>query len=150
MTIPGRTQRHHEVELHSPPDDVDCVHELLQGVWAENPQVAGLERLRFETALVELSGNVFAHADEGAGLDCTLTVTVDDAQLTAVVVDTGVPLNGDITPKGMPDDLAESGRGLPLIQALVDEFTYERDRDTNRWYLMHNLQAPDAGQEVPA
>jgi len=142
MTIHEGEQRRHEVELHSPPDDVDDVHALLGQVWAENPQVAPMERFRFETALVELSGNVFEHADEGTGLRCTLTVTVCTDRLTAVVVDTGRPLDGDIHRTDMPDELAESGRGLPLIQALVDEFSYEREHGTNRWRLAHNLHAP--------
>lgn len=139
----------HRAVLHSPPDDVDAVHHLLRQVWADNPQIEELERLRFETALVELSGNVFEHADDGRGLECRLAVTVCSDRLTAVVEDTGAPLRGDIHPKGMPGAFAESGRGLALIHALVDDLTYVRDDETNRWRIVRNLHAADDGCGKP-
>lgn len=127
-------------ELHSPPHDINSVHDLLGQVWAENPQVGSSDRLRFETALVELSGNVFEHADSGLGLRCAVTVTVETERLSAVVIDTGVPLPADSGRAVMPDELAESGRGLALIHALVDELTYAREDDTNRWTLVRRLE----------
>ena len=36
----------------------------------------------------------------------------------------------------MPDELAESGRGIPLAQAALDELSYRRDADANIWTLV--------------
>lgn len=38
-----------------------------------------------------------------------------------------------------PLDLLESGRGLAMIEAAVDEVHYARDGDTNRWTLVKRL-----------
>jgi len=35
----------------------------------------------------------------------------------------------------MPAELAESGRGMALIQALVDDLHYERVGDRNLWSI---------------
>jgi serine/threonine-protein kinase RsbW len=41
---------------------------------------------------------------------------------------------------GTPDDDAESGRGLALIQALVTTVTFERQDGTNIWVLTRTSQ----------
>ena len=48
--------------LESPPDDVETVHDLLSLLWSETPQVSDGDRIRFETALIELAANVMAYA----------------------------------------------------------------------------------------
>jgi serine/threonine-protein kinase RsbW len=35
----------------------------------------------------------------------------------------------------MPDELDESGRGIPFIQALVDTLEYRRDGEHNIWTI---------------
>lgn len=138
--------RSHRAALQSPPDDVGAVHKLLKEVWAEGEEIGSADRLRFETALIELSGNVFEHAGGADGLTCWLEVTVGVDRLVAEMSDTGTALEGDVSPRAMPDELAESGRGIALLHALVDEVTYTRDGGLNRWHLMRMLQAPSAGE----
>jgi len=41
--------------------------------------------------------------------------------------------------RDLPDDLSESGRGIPIIKALVDVVEYGREADANRWYISRSL-----------
>lgn len=130
----------HEALLTSPPGDLGVVHGLLASVWSEAPGVGPRDRMSFETALLELAGNVLAHADDGSGLTCTVTVEVRPDAVLARLEDDGRPGEIELTDRVMPDVLAESGRGIPLIQALVDDLAYERDGAVNRWRFARRLQ----------
>ena len=131
----------HSVSMSSPPDDVDSVHLLLEDVWRSETHISVLDRISFETALIELVSNVIRHADSGSGVTCTLTINVSDENIEATLRDTGEPGDVQLVGRTMPEDLAESGRGIPLIQALVDELTYEREGNLNSWCLRRKIQA---------
>jgi serine/threonine-protein kinase RsbW len=49
------------------------------------------------------------------------------------LTDDGVPVPIDPSAARLPDALAESGRGLALVQMVVDDLRYERVADQNRW-----------------
>lgn len=139
--MPDREPESHGVErsvrLASPPGDVDDIHDFLAALWAEAPEVSDIDRISLETALVELAANVLRHADSsGSGLTCEVTVSVRGDAIVVTVRDTGEP--GDITLVGleMPALDSESGRGLPLIDALVDEVEYDHDGQHNLWRLV--------------
>ena len=119
--------------IECPPDDVDAVHNLLNSVWADRPKITDADRFSFETAIVELTSNVIRHGDTGSGISCLITVNVFVDRIEALLVDTGKIANIDLAEAAMPNELAESGRGIPLIKALVDTISYTRDGDRNRW-----------------
>ena len=125
--------------LVSPPDDVETVHELLASLWSETPHVTDGDRIRFETALIELAANVMTYADAGGTVECTLVIEVTDARITATLTDSGIEADIPLTDRGMPGDLEEAGRGLSLVHALVDEIKYTRDGELNRWRIARNL-----------
>ena len=128
------------VRITSPPGDVNLVHEFLADVWAEASGVTDVDRMSLETALIELSANVIRHADaSGSGLSCEVTITVDDDAVIVELRDTGEPGDIELTGLSMPALDAESGRGLALIDALVDELTYERVGEHNVWRLTKRL-----------
>lgn len=132
--------------MTSPPDDVDTVHALLSSVWEESDGIAALDRFSFETALVELASNVMRHADPGFGVSCHLAVTVFADRIEAVLTDAGMPGDVQLVARGMPDALAESGRGIAMIQALVDDLDYTRAEGFNSWRIARHLSpAADAG-----
>ena len=133
----------HEALLTAPPGDLGIVHGLLASVWSDAPGVGARDRMSFETALLELAGNVLAHADGGAGLTCTVTVEVQPDLLVARLEDDGRPGEADLRDRAMPDVLAESGRGIPLIQALVDDLAYERNGGLNRWRIARRRLGAD-------
>ncbi len=125
--------------MTSPPDDVDAVHEMIARVWDKSPDVPLADRIRFETALIELISNVVLHADSGTGVTCVLTVDVLPTSVEARVTDTGEGGDIELTRVMMPGDDAESGRGLALINSLVDEVQYERINGQNHWRISRAL-----------
>lgn len=125
--------------MTTPPDDVDRVHEFLEHVWHDVPTIGMMDRFGFETALIELAANIIRHADNGEGLECTVRVETRDKVIIAMLTDTGVSGNIYLGEREMPDELDESGRGLLLIKALVDELHYERFGDRNRWRISKKL-----------
>lgn len=129
----------HTMFMTSPPDDLNRVHEFLEQVWKDVPCVEMMDRFGFETALVELAANIFRHADVGEGLECSVRVETGDKCIVALLTDSGVSGNVYLGDRPMPDVMDESGRGLLLIKALVDELHYERQGEVNRWRLSKKL-----------
>lgn len=126
--------------LTVPPRDLTAVHELLQALWSDLPELQPLDRYAFETALVELAGNVVEHGDGGDGLICEIRVVAEDDGLAALLQDTGRAAEVDLSERAMPDPLAEGGRGIALVQRLVDDLAYERDGAVNRWRIARRVQ----------
>jgi len=125
----------HSLRIETPPGDVNLVHELLAAVWENSPEVPIEERYRFETALIELASNVIKHATSSNGVSCVVRVHSTERQLVAELRDTADPGEVQLVGRVMPDALAESGRGIPLSQALVDELEYSRDGGYNLWRI---------------
>jgi len=127
------------MELTSPPDDINTVQDLMEKVWDGAPGIASDDRFSFETALVELAANVISHADAGAGVSWTLTVAICPERIEATLRDSGRAGEIDLDAAQMPGVMAESGRGIPIIQALVDDLQYERLGLTNQWKIARTL-----------
>ena len=129
----------HTLEMSVPPDDVNTVHNLLETVWSDAPGISLRDRMSFETALVELASNVIQYANAGTGVSCRVSVETQDDQISASLCDSGKAADVELDGRRMPDGMAESGRGIALIQALVDELTYSRDDDVNHWEITRRL-----------
>ncbi|MFB2583116.1 ATP-binding protein [Herbiconiux sp. P15] len=138
------TEERKNLVFIAPPDDVDAVHEFLETVWAANPEVSEHDRMAFETALVELAANVIQHAAGEGGVTCVLTVNADENGLTASLTDTADAGGIVLVARSMPDELAESGRGIALIQALVDDLRYERIDERNVWSITKSRAAAES------
>jgi serine/threonine-protein kinase RsbW len=123
------------LELHSPPDDVDTVHDYIQRVWSTAPELDAMDKLKIETAVVELAANIIAHANGGDAVQGKVSLTVDDESIRCRITDTARASEVDLGDRDMPDELAESGRGIAFIQRLVDVLHYERRDGENVWVI---------------
>jgi serine/threonine-protein kinase RsbW len=118
------------------PECLDRVHDLLESVWADHPDVGMSDRTLFEIAVTEVAGNIVEHAAAGALLEMEIVVHVTDPRLVATFEDAGPAVDVDLDSAELPDDLAESGRGLALARRAADEVEYWRDGPTNRWRIV--------------
>ena len=112
------------------------MHDLLESVWADHPAVGLSDRTLFEIAVTEVAGNIVEHAAAGALLEMEIVVHVTDPRLEATFEDAGPAVDVDLDFAELPDDLAESGRGLALARRAADEVVYWRDGPTNRWRIV--------------
>ena len=139
MLIKMTNTRVHTVTLLAPPETLDRVHEMMDGIWIASPEISSEDQMSFETALIELMSNVFRHADSGKGITCTLTVRISEDAIDASISDTGESGDIKLTNTLMPDEFEESGRGFALIKALVHELSYERENEHNNWKITRRI-----------
>lgn len=137
------------LRLTTPPANVNDVHDFVIAELDRHPDLNPMDRMVFVTALVELATNVIQHADTGFGVTCTFSLRVGQDCIEAELSDTAEDGGIKLVARGMPDDeLAESGRGIALIQALVDDLRYERVGDRNLWSITKKTTHPDS-PDVP-
>ena len=84
-------------------------------------------------AVTEACGNAVRHAyPPGADGDVSLTVAIDDARLQMTVEDYGDGIRAPDSPDDEAEALdgpLESGMGMPIIRAIVDELAVEPGPD---------------------
>ena len=128
-----------ELRVPATPASLDDVLDLVQELWTCLGEVAGPDRIRFETAVAEVAGNILEHSRAAAGSD-GVTVSVraaaDENRLWATLVDDGQALDVDLDAARMPGPDAEDGRGLALARSLSDTLTYERSATANCWTVV--------------
>jgi anti-sigma regulatory factor (Ser/Thr protein kinase) len=122
---------------------LDGLHAGLSRFWARCTAVLPTDssdtwRIAFATAVAEVAANVIRYAYPGRP-DGQLRVELRAYRdrVEAVVVDHGVPfVEPDLSVDPLRGDLPESGRGLTIVRAAVDQLSYERSDDgANRWVL---------------
>lgn len=129
------------VELSAPatPEMMHMVHAVLEQLWSQHDDVSMVDRMRFEMAVIEILGNIVEHAYEmeagGTERRFDVRLTATDTALVASFGDDGMPNTIDLSDVVMPDEEAESGRGLALAMAAVDELSYDRSAGRNHWRL---------------
>ena len=134
------SERQYLVAGFAVPDELETFHQLLARVGEEHPDLDATALMAFETAVIEIATNVVEHA-EGATWSFTLVVTT--TRLQGTLTDDGPAFDGDLD-AALPDDLlAESGRGLPMARALLDELTYQRTEQTNRWLMVRRREGAE-------
>jgi serine/threonine-protein kinase RsbW len=93
----------------------------------------------FETALGEIGANVLTHGRPGGHHeDVAYLLRFDGDRASASFSDRGPEVNDHLS-REMPDPLSESGRGLAMARALLDELGYVREGDLNTWRLVKRL-----------
>jgi serine/threonine-protein kinase RsbW len=120
------------------PESVELVHDLLGELWEGEPGIELMDRIRFETALIEVASNIIEHS-RPAGADpvrFVLAVECEPERLYAEFMDNARPAGIDLSRAELPDDLLASGRGLALAKVALDQFSYAKEDGGNRWTLL--------------
>lgn len=119
-------------------ESVEAVHDLLLEWFEEAGDVDPRVRFAFETAVVEIAGNIVEHtvAARGAeGRHFTVELVADEATLTATFQDDAQPAELDLSAVTMAEEGAEDGRGLALALASVDRLEYRHEGGRNIWSI---------------
>jgi serine/threonine-protein kinase RsbW len=87
-------------------------------------------------AAAEVGNNILDHAGRGRDLRIRMQVQVPGDHVRIEFIDDGLPADMDLASIRMPDEMAESGRGLALARASLRDLTYRRDPAGNRWTLV--------------
>lgn len=117
---------------------IEAIHAELDALWDDASFVPDMDRMTFTTAVIEAAANIVQHALPVAekpveiGVDISVRPTRLQARVSAY--NAREPFAEDMQ-ANMPDEDAESGRGLALIEALVTTVTFERQDGTNTWIL---------------
>lgn len=119
------------------PVDIERLQEALDPLRSAG-EVPPRDLMLFETALVEVIGNVVRAGEGHHVFDAVVTVRVWPDRLEAELSDTGDPTPVDLD-RPLPDALDEHGRGLPLARSALDELRYEPGTP-NRWHLVRRLR----------
>ena len=129
------------------PEALTCFHTYVQEFWEKLPRdyaevIDEKWQMLFTTALAEIISNIITHAYENP--NCLGQITFQLLLYTDRVVgeftDQGI-WPGQISPSlpsaGDISQLAESGRGLYIVQATTDELNFWRSNDgENHWLVV--------------
>lgn len=135
-----------EVEIYKrefsiPPDDISLVHDFLASIWKENSRVSRRDWNSIETAVIELASNIILYSNATRGIRCQIIIEVNREGVHVTITDNGGLAELEIDEHIMPDEFSESGRGIPLIRALVDEFTHKSLNGENQWKISKKIQS---------
>lgn len=119
------------------PESLNLLHDLLERVGLEHPDLAGEDLMLFETAVIEVAGNVVEHGRPHGRVGWTFRLSVLPDRLEATLSDSGEEYPGGTWGTAMPEDpMREDGRGLALATAMLDDLGYQRAHDVNRWTML--------------
>ncbi len=141
----------HRLVLSAPadPEVMELVHSLLEHLFAHAPQIGDGVRMKFEMSVIEILGNIVEHAyahdsalpavDPAEARRFEIALLATDRDVVATLSDNGMPVTLDLGDLSMPDELAESGRGLALAASALDTLWFERVEGRNHWCLACTL-----------
>jgi serine/threonine-protein kinase RsbW len=119
------------------PESLNLLHDLLDRVGREHPEIDSADLMLFETAVIEVAGNVVEHGRPHGSVAWTFRLEVLDDRLEARLSDRGEEYPGGTWGTTMPTDpMQEDGRGLALATAVLDALSYERRDDVNHWRMV--------------
>jgi len=119
------------------PESLNLLHDLLERVGREQPDLDRRDLMMFETAVIEVAGNVVEHGRPPGDVVWTFRLSVLPDRLEGVLSDSGEKYPGGTWGTAMPSDLLqEDGRGLALATAVLDSLEYERAAAANHWTML--------------
>lgn len=138
------------------PESLDRLHDLMHRVREEHAEVDETMLMLFETAIIEIHGNVVQHGRPQGQVLYTFDLDVREDRLVGLLADNGEALPdlsqqsgllgadpagdaGEDPGAELGDEVsedAESGRGMRLARAALDEMDYARRNDQNTWRMV--------------
>lgn len=113
------------------PEVLARAERALDGVWRAVPSVPSDRRSALDLAVSEVLSNVLVHGEGASVIDVEISATAAGVDVT--IQDDGPPF-----PAGVPDLpglAAEGGRGIALVAAVLDRWSFERHGERNVWRL---------------
>jgi serine/threonine-protein kinase RsbW len=118
------------------PESLNVLHELLERVGHDHPELDAGDLMMFETAVIEVAGNVVEHGRPRGRVTWAFRLSVLPDRMEAQLSDSGEEYPGGTWGTSMPDDLLqEDGRGLALATAVLDSLDYRRSSGVNHWTM---------------
>ena len=121
------------------PESLDLLHDLLEKVRQEHPEVDGTDLMLFETAIIEIHGNVVQHGRPPGGLTYAFALSVGPDRLSGTLSAAGDPVPDGVPVVAPEDPLAEVGRGVWLADTILDTLDYSRENGVNVWRMTKEL-----------
>jgi serine/threonine-protein kinase RsbW len=119
------------------PESLNLLQDLLERVGRDHPGLGAGDLMMFETAVIEVAGNVVEHGRPRGRVTWAFRLSVLPDRLEAQLSDSGEEYPGGTWGTSMPDDLLqENGRGLALATAVLDSLDYRRSRGANHWTML--------------
>ena len=119
------------------PESLNLLHDLLERAGREHPDLDAGDLMMFETAVIEVAGNVVEHGRPHGRVTWAFRLSVLEDRLEARLSDSGEEYPGGTWGTAMPTDLLqEEGRGLALATAVLNSLDYERSDGANHWTMV--------------
>jgi serine/threonine-protein kinase RsbW len=124
------------LETVTGPATLDEIGTILERMWSLHPHVPDSVRTQVAIAVGEIGANIVEHAARGGPVRLRMEVLVSLEEVRVAFLDDGPSAQMQIAaPPEMPDEMAESGRGLALAHAVLDRLWYHRQM-FNHWILV--------------
>lgn len=115
---------------------LDEISALLERMLASHAHVPQSVRTQVVIAVGEIGANIVEHAAKVRPVRLWMGVDVLPDEVQVSFVDDGPPAEVDlVSPPAMPEEMAESGRGLALAHAVLNRLHYRRSF-VNHWTLV--------------
>lgn len=124
----------YRVDTLAVPETLNLLHDLLDRVREDHPDLESTDLMLFETAVIEIANNVVEHGRPPGTIRYSFTLDVERDRLLGHLSDGGPPLEVPQSP--MPDADSENGRGLALARIALDDLVYERVGEHNEWTMV--------------
>lgn len=124
------------IETVANPRALDQIQQTLDLLWSQHPDVSDTARMHMGLAATEIGGNIVQHAAAGQAVRMSMQAEVSGQDVYVGFIDEGDPARVDLDAVSMPSEFDEHGRGLALSVEVLDELSYKRDRQLNRWTLV--------------
>ena len=122
----------HVLTTSAKPEALEEFEGLLAKAWSENSRVPESIRIQVGIAVGEIGSNIIKH---GSCVTVRMEIRALPNEVWVEFEDDGGPAQVDLDNVSLPDDMAETGRGLALARAALAQLSYRRDT-VNRWTLV--------------